>query len=302
MKMNRRDFTVSSLAFASGIRVVRGAPGKFKYAFCNESMKGMPWAEQCRLVSKAGYQGVEIAAFSLVKNDVSDLTPAVRRDMLAAMRDNGLACAGLHWLLVAPPAGLHCTTPDAALRKKSWDYIRSLVDFCGDLKGTVMVFGSPKQRNAQGIPVAQAIGYFTEGLRSVADHAQSRGVRILIESLDKTQTDVVNTMSEAAKVVAAVNHPSIQTMFDFHNTLDEKEPFEVLIRKYFNLIRHIHVQEMDGKYLGAGSGVKDFAKGFRTLKELGYDGWVSVEVFDFAPGPQKMAEESMKALRMLEQS
>ncbi len=275
---------------------------KFKFSFCNESMKGMPWPEQCKLVGKAGYQGIEVAAYSLVKNDVGDLTPADRREMVTAMKDAGLSCPGLHWLLMPPPAGLHCTTPDQALRQKSWDYVRRLVDFCGDLHGSVMIFGSPKQRNAQDIPVEQAIGYFTEGLRSVADHAGSRKVTILIEPLDHTQTDVVNTLAEAAKVVSAVNHPAVKTMFDFHNTPDETEPFDALIRKYFKLIRHIHIQEMDGKYLGAGSGVKDFAAAFQTLKALGYDRWISVEVFDFAPGPQKLAEESMKALRTLAQS
>ena len=262
----------------------------------------MPWPDQCKLVSQAGYQGVEIAPFSLVKNDVGDLTASDRRDMLAAMKDNGIVCAGLHWLLAPPPEGLHCTTPDAAVRQKTWDYIRRLVDFCSDLEGSVLVFGSPKQRNTLGISVERAVGYFIDGFRGVADHARSRKVIILVEPLDKTQTDVVNTMDEAAKVVSAVNHPAVQTMFDFHNTLDEKEPFDVLLRKYFSLIRHIHVQEMDGKYLGAGSGVKDFAKAFRTLKDLGYSDWISVEVFDFSPGPQKLAEESMKALRTLEQS
>lgn len=302
MKINRRDFAAATLALGATIRTVRGEAKKLKFAFCNESMKGMPWVEQCKLVGKAGYQGIEVAPFSLVKNDVGDLTAGDRRDMLAAMKDSGLTCAGLHWLLMPPPPGLHCTTPDQAVRQKSWDYVRRLVDFCADLQGPVMVFGSPKQRNAQGISVEQAVGHLIEGLRSVADHAASRNVSILIEPLDHTQTDVINTMAEGAKVVAAINHPAIKTMFDFHNTLDEKEPFDVLIRKYFDMIGHVHVQEMDGKYLGAGTGVIDFAKSFQTLKELGYDRWVSVEVFDFAPGPQKLAEESMKALRILAES
>lgn len=299
MKINRRDFAASTLAMGAVVGAIRGEPVKFKFSFCNESMKGMSWPDQCSLVSRAGYQGIEIAAFSLVKNDIEDLTAGDRHEMLTAMKDAGLACAGLHWLLMPPPAGLHCTTPDEALRRKSWDYVRRLVDFCADLQGSVMVFGSPKQRNAQGITVEQANGYFTEGLRSVADHAGSRKVSILIEPLDHGQTDVVNTLAEAAKVVEALNHPAVKTMFDFHNTPDEKEPFDVLIRKYFGIIHHVHVQEMDGKYLGAGSGVKDFARAFQTLKALGYDRWVSVEVFDFAPGPQKLAEESIKVLHTL---
>jgi D-psicose/D-tagatose/L-ribulose 3-epimerase len=303
MRINRRHFVAGSLAFgAAGQALLKAAPKPFKYAFCNESMQGMPWPDQCKLIANAGYQGVEIAPFSLVQNDVSELTAGDRRSMVTAMQDAGIECAGLHWLLAPPPPGLHATTGDRAVRDRTWAYFRQLIDFCGDLGGTVMVFGSPKQRNTQGIPVAAAVRHLTEGLAAVADQARERGVRILVEPLDHTQTDVVNTMAEARKVLGEIKHPAVSTMFDFHNTLDEKEPFHVLVEKHFDAIGHIHVQEMDGQYLGAGSGVRDFLPAFQALKRLKYNGWVSVEVFDFEPGPLKLANESMKALKELEKA
>jgi sugar phosphate isomerase/epimerase len=163
-----------------------------------------------------------------------------------------------------------------------------------------MVFGSPKQRSALGVPVPEAVRHFREGLAEAADHAQKRGVSILVEALDHTQTDVINTMAEAVAVVKEVNHPNIQTLFDFHNTLDEKRPLEELIRQYYSFICHVHVQEMDGKYLGAGAGATDYVPAFQALKDLGYRRWVSVEVFDFSPGPPKIAAESMRTLRAIE--
>lgn len=299
-----RAITRRSLLLAAGIgmttaRLRAADPTDFKFAFCNESMQGMTWAEQCRLVADAGYAGVEIAAFTLVKNTIDELTPAKRAEMVRTLKEHGLQCAGLHWLLAPPPAGLHWTTPDRQVREKTWAYFHKLIDFCGDMHGPIMVFGSPKQRNAAGISVEEATRNFAEGLVKMADHAKKRGVTILIESLDHTQTDVVNTMEQAAGIIRAINHSAIRTMFDFHNTVDEKKSFSELIIDHFTDIRHVHVQEMDGQYLGAGTGRRDFKEAFQTLKSLRYSGWVSVEVFDFKPGPEKLARESIKVLREL---
>jgi len=195
---------------------------------------------------------------------------------------------------------LHFTTPDAAVRQKSVDYLNALIDFSGDLGGPYMTFGSPKQRNTMGISKAEAKKYFADGLAKVADHAQQRGVKILIEHLGSSQTDVVNTLAEALEVAQRVNHPAIQIMFDFHNTEDETEPLDALIKKYYKNIYHVHVQEMNGKYLGTGNAVNDYVKSFQLLKDLKYDKWVSLEVFDFSPGGKTIAQESMKVLKEIE--
>lgn len=277
-------------------------PG-FKYAICNECMAADPqlsWLEQCRLAADAGYDGIEVAAFTLVKQGVQEITAAQRREMVSAMKDAGIKCVGLHWLLASPPKGLHFTTPDDVVRNKTVAYFHRLIDFCGDLGGRYMIFGSPKQRNAIGISIDEAKKNFAEGLAEVADHAQERGVKILIELLGEAATNVVNTMAEALELAKQVDHPAVQIMFDFHNATDETEPFDVLLRKYFDHIHHIHVQEMDGKHLGTGTAVQDYVKAFQTLKDLGYDKWISLEVFDFSPGGKTIAEESMRTLKQIE--
>ena len=276
----------------------------FNYAMCNESMMDLPWEEQCRIVGQAGYTGIEIAPFTLVKawklKGVEEISAFQRKGMVTFMEKAGLTCAGLHWLLAPPPAGLHFTSPDAAVRKRTVGYLDALIDFCGDLGGTPLIFGSPKQRNTKGISVEEAKRYLAEGLAAVAGHAQKRGVLVLIEPLDTSQTDVVNTMAEAMEILEEVEHSAIQTMFDFHNTVDETEAFDVLIKKHYAAIRHVHVQEMDGKHLGMGSAGTDFVKAFQTLKDLKFDRWISVEVFDFSPGGKKIAEASMTVLKEIE--
>ncbi|TKJ35048.1 MAG: xylose isomerase [Planctomycetes bacterium B3_Pla] len=311
-EINRRDFiktsggilgcaALSGLPFGCRTNEAGSSRWKgFKYAMCNESMAKLSWAEQCRIIGDAGYQGVEIAAFTLVKEGVQEIGPARRKEMVSVMKNTGIECAGLHWLLAPPPKGLHLTTPDAALRRKTVAYLDELIDFCGDLGGPYMTFGSPKQRNTRGISVEEAKKHFAEGLASVADHAQRRGVKILVEPLGKRTTDVVNTMAEAWDVAKRVDHPAIQIMFDFNNTVNETEPYDVLLKRHYKHLHHIHVQEQGGKHLGTGTAVNDYVKAFQTLKDLRYDEWVSLEVFDFSPGGKKIAEESMVTLKQIE--
>jgi sugar phosphate isomerase/epimerase len=277
----------------------------FKYAMCNECMAQLTWPEQCQIVSSAGYRGIEIAPFTLVKEGVHEISPTRRREMVLAMKDCGLECVGLHWLLTPPPEGLHFTTPDVLVRQTTIAYFHNLIDFCADLGGPYMIFGSPKQRSTVGISIAEAKKHFAEGLAKVADHAQERRVKILIEPLAKGATDVVNTMAEALDLAKQVDHPPrtrgpVAIIFDFHNTGDETEPFDVLLKKYFKHIHHVHVQEMDGKHLGTGAAVRDYVQAFQTLKDLKYDKWISLEVFDFSPGGKRIAQESMRTLRQIE--
>lgn len=272
----------------------------FNYAMCNESMRDLPWSEQCSIVSNAGYKGIEIASFTLVERGVGEITAGRRKEMVKVMEDNGLECAGLHWLLAPPPKGLHFTTPEKAVRQRTVAYLDELIDFCGDLGGEAMIFGSPKQRNTMGISKAEAKKYFAEGMAAVADHAKRRGVIIMIEPLDHTQTDVINTTAEAMEIVREIDHVSIQTMFDFHNTVDEVEDFVTLLKKYRKWIHHVHVMEMDGAYLGTGDGVTRYVDAFQYLKDIGYNKWVSLEVFDFTPGGKTIANESMKVLKQIE--
>ena len=272
----------------------------FKYAMCNESMQSESFENQCRIIAEAGYRGIEIAPFTLVQHGVGELDIAQRQQLLDTIRKNGLVCCGLHWLFAPPPSGLHFTTPDASVRQKSIDYLMQLIDFCSDLEGEVLVFGSPQQRSTDGITVEQARQHFAAGLAAVAEHAGQRGVQVLVEHLDRSQSDVINTLDEARQLVNAVGHPAIQLMFDFHNTADETEPLEDLIRQHFESICHVHVQEMDGRHLGTGNSEQDYTGAFQALKDLGYNGWVSLEVLDFTPDGRTIATESIRALNRIE--
>jgi len=266
----------------------------FRHAICNEAFDKWSFADACKAIRKAGYTGIEIAPFTLAETP-SAITAARRREYRDIIAGEGLQFAGLHWLMVSPK-GLHVTTPDQALRERSWQHIRNLIDLCADLgPGGIMVFGSPKQRETTGgLSREAATRHYVEGLASVALQAEERGVSILIEALPKAQCDVVLTLGEAASLVREIGSPAIQTMFDVHNAIDEADPHPTLVERHFPLIRHVHVNELDGRHCGWGS--YDFKPVLDTLRRLDYKGWVSLEAFDFTPGAEKLANESLRHL------
>jgi sugar phosphate isomerase/epimerase len=267
----------------------------FRHAICNEIFKDWDFAKACRFIKETGYEGIEIAHFTLA-DDPAGISAAQRHEYKTIIEGSGLTFVGLHWLMVAP-AGLHVTTPDRALRERSWRHIDHLIDLCADLgPNGVMVFGSPKQRGTTGGSTREeATGRFVEGLAGVAAHAQERGVKLLVEALPIEQTDVVLSLAEAAEIVRQIGSPAIQTMFDTHNAVDEKEPHDVLVDRYFDVIRHVHVNETDGGHCGTGD--YDFKPLLRILKERNYRGWVSLEAFQFEPGAEAIARGSLNYLR-----
>ena len=267
---------------------------RFRHSMCNEAFDRRPFAEVCREIRKSGYAGIEIAPFTLAENP-TDITAEQRKQYRGIMASEGLEFAGLHWLMVSPK-GLHVTGPDAALRQRSWQHIRNLIDLCADLGDNgVMVFGSPNQRSTTGgVTREQATRHFVEGLAGVAPHARERGVTVLVEALPAAQCDVVLTLAEAAAIVREIASPAVQTMFDVHNAIDETEPHAALVDRWFYVIRHVHVNELDGRHCGAGT--YDFKPVLDVLRRRNYAGWVSLEAFDFTPGAERLANESLRHL------
>lgn len=267
---------------------------RFRHSTCNEAFEGWNFAGACKAIRKVGYDGIEIAPFTLAERP-ADITPAQRREYRGIIAAEGLQFVGLHWLMVSPK-GLHVTTPDPALRAQGWQHIRDLIDLCADLgPNGVMVFGSPKQRETTGGATrAEATRNYVDGLAGVAPHAAERGVTILVEALPIGQCDVVTTLEEAVGIVNQICSPAVRTMFDVHNAIDEADPHTTLVDRYFDYIRHVHVNELDGKHCGAGN--YDFKPVLAALRRCNYAGWVSLEAFDFSYGAERLVTDSLRHL------
>jgi sugar phosphate isomerase/epimerase len=266
-----------------------------RFALCNEMFEGRPMAEVCSTAKRLGYDGIEIAPFTMAPS-AEDITTAQRKRVRRTIADNGLQTVGLHWLF-AGPSGLHMTTADHAVWTRTRDYLSSLLDLCSDLGGTVMVLGSPKQRSLlEGQTRQGAWDRAVELLGSVLDKAAGLGVTICLEPLSPVETDFINTVSEGMEMVRRLNHPSLKIHLDVKAMCSEPTPVPEIIRSVrAEDIGHFHVN--DANLYGPGMGNVDYAPIAEAVKDIGWDKWLSVEVFKYDPDPETIARKSIEYLR-----
>ena len=265
-----------------------------KFGLCQELFEDRPWEEQCRTMAALGYQGVEIAPFTFAPR-VTDLSADRRRTIRAQAEAHGLEVIGLHWLL-AKTEGFHLTTDDAAVRRATAEYLVALAHCCADLGGAILVFGSPAQRSLRpGVTKSRALDHAAEVLRAAMPACADRGVTVAFEPLTPKETDFVNTCAEACELIDRVGHPNLKLHQDVKAMLGaERESVPSLIAKYAGKTVHFHAN--DTNLLGPGMGETDFVPVFEALLESGYDGYVSVEVFDYAPGADHIARVSIETM------
>jgi len=115
-----------------------------RIALCNEVLGDMPLERQCEYAAALGYDGLEIAPFTL-SNSPEKISTADAAKIRSTVEASGLVVTGLHWLLVKPD-GLSLTDPDAAVRTRTLEVMMHLIGLCAELGGAVLVHGSPKQR------------------------------------------------------------------------------------------------------------------------------------------------------------
>lgn len=265
-----------------------------KFAICQELFEGWDWERQCRFMAETGYTGIELAPFTLAPR-ITDVSTAQRQQLRKVAEDHGLTICGLHWLL-AKTEGMHLTTSDTSQRAATSAYLRELAQACADLGGTILVFGSPAQRNVEpGMTRAQAYANAAEVFRNAMPVFGERSVTLCMEPLTPKETNFCNTCADAAELITLVDHPCFQLHQDVKAMLSESTPIPTLIEQYASVTKHFHVN--DNNLLGPGMGPTEYEPIFAALQRTKYSGWVSVEVFDYKPGAEFIARESLRYMR-----
>jgi sugar phosphate isomerase/epimerase len=261
-----------------------------RIALCNEVIAPMPFPQQCVYAAKLGYDGLEIAPYTL-SEEPHRMGAAQIAAARSAAQDAGVAVTGLHWLLVKP-AGLSISTRDDAVRRRTVEVMLALIDLCAALGGRYLVHGSPQQRRVDaGDTRAAALARAQETFAAVAERARKAGVVYCVEALASDQTPLINTMEEAAQVAASINNPFVKTMLDCSSAgRMEKEPLPALVERWVPKGLVAHVQLNDRNRRGPGQGEQRFAPLLGALKKHGYAGDLAVEPFDYVPdGPSAAA-------------
>lgn len=274
-----------------------------QFALCNEVLQPLPFGRQCAVTAALGYEGLEVAPFTLADDPMT-----ITDDDAAAFRrmaeDAGVAIFGLHWLLVAP-AGLSIVSADAALRARTTAVMLRMVELCRLMGGRYLVHGSPKQRSVPaGETRAATLDRLRDALAQAGRHAQACGVTYCIEPLAPRETDVVNTVAEAMALVDEIDSPGLQTMIDCSAAGQaEAEPVDALMARWMPGGHIAHVQVNDPNRRGPGQGAMAFAPIVRTIARMQaeghYRGIVAVEPFDYVPDGMGSAARAIGYLRGL---
>lgn len=272
-----------------------------RFALCNEVLQPLPFTEQCRLAAALGYDGLEVAPFTLAEDPMT-ITDAQAGEFRRIAQDHGLAIFGLHWLLVAP-AGLSIVDENAAVRRRTTEVMARLVELCALLGGSYLVHGSPKQRSVPaGSTREQAWERARECLRTAGEAAARQGVTYCLEPLSPRETDLFNTVEEAARMVDAIGSPALRTMIDCSAAGQaESEPVDRLMERWMPRGAIAHVQVNDPNRRGPGQGAMDFGPVLRVLARMEaaghFPGIVAVEPFDYAPDGPGCAARAIGYLR-----
>jgi sugar phosphate isomerase/epimerase len=265
-----------------------------KFAICNETFRDWPFDKAFALAAECGYTGVEIAPFT-ISNYVTDV-PAKRRAKIRRQAEKaGLEVVGLHWLL-AKTEGFHLTSPEAGVRRKTVEYLGALAEFCAELGGKLLVFGSPQQRNVlPGVDRDDAMKYAAEVLQKSLPAFEATDVTLAFEPLSPKTTNFVSTAAEAVALVKMVDSPRLRLILDCNAMSTESTPIPELIRTNRSWLAHFHANDPNKQ--GPGFGELDFVPILGALAEIDFRGWISVEVFNYAPGPERLARESIEYMR-----
>ncbi|MEM7700228.1 MAG: sugar phosphate isomerase/epimerase family protein, partial [Verrucomicrobiota bacterium] len=252
-----------------------------KYAICNETFQDWPFEKAFQYAREVGYTGIEVAPFTLAPS-ATEVSAEQRETVRQQIKDAGLECVGLHWLL-AKTEGFYLTTPDDAVRKHTGDYLKELAKLCRDLDGSIMVLGSPQQRNLlDGVSHEQGMTLAAEAIKSAMPVLEDCGVTLALEPLGRAEGDFLNTAASGVELAQMVDSPNCRLHLDVKAMSDEEKAIPDIIRDCQEWTAHFHAN--DPNLLGPGMGEVEFDPIFAALKEADYQGWASVEVFRYEPG------------------
>jgi D-psicose/D-tagatose/L-ribulose 3-epimerase len=271
-----------------------------RISLCNEVVRELAFERQCAFARAVGYDGLEIAPFTLGE-EPHLLPPSRRRAMRAAAAAEGIAITGLHYLLLAP-AGLSVTAEASAHYTRTIEVMRRLCDLAADLGAGVLVHGSPAQRQLEVGKEAEGRRRAVAAFAAAAEAAGKAGVTYCIEALAPSETKFVNTVAEAAAIVREVAHPALKSMLDCSAAARaETQAIPELLQQWLpsGIIAHVHFNDPNRR--GPGEGGLSFAPILRALRDGGYQGLAAVEPFVYEPDGRACAARAIGYLRGLEQ-
>jgi protein FrlC len=222
-------------------------------------------------IARIGYDGIEIGA-AAPHAYPSQVTKERRQTIKRLLDDNGLALSSM---LPAPGGGpgFNVASPLPEERREAIEQYKQVIELCADLGGQTVLYVAGWQ--IYGTTRAQAWAWSAEALKEVAKAAEGSGVVLAIEPTP-TDSNLVESCDHAIELMEQVASPNVKLMFDTQHAFYRNEvPTDYVYRMGKNL-RHVHLSEFGRLAPGQGSG--DFVGLVAALREIGYDGYLAMEI------------------------
>lgn len=238
-----------------------------------------------------GYRAAREMGFDAVEIFPPDARAV--RDALPALREHGLALAAVGTGGGAVRHKLSLSHADPEHRQRARDFVRSLIDAAAEM-GAAAIVGSMQGRWGDGVDRETVLQYLSDALHDLGEHARARGMPLLFEPLNRYETNLINTLADAARFVDPLAGGNVRVLADlFHANIEEADIAES-IRAAAGHVGHVHWADSNRR--AAGLGHTDFAPIATALRQTGFSGCVSAEVFAL-PDPQAAARHTIESFR-----
>jgi sugar phosphate isomerase/epimerase len=253
------------------------------------SLAGGPWIFSDELevslakAKAAGFDAVELftaSADAVEPNKLLDLLDEHKLALAAVGTGAGLV---LH--------GVSLTNREESIRKKACEFIGEMIAFGGRF-GAPAIVGSMQGSVEPPVERKQALAWLAEGLNRLGHKAADCGVNLILEPLNRYETNLINRLGDGAELIESVGVGNVYLLADlFHMNIEEVSVTDA-IRAAGSRIGHLHF--VDSNRRAAGMGHIDLAAVGRALSEIGFDGYASAEALAW-PDPDRAAAQTIAA-------
>jgi sugar phosphate isomerase/epimerase len=242
-------------------------------------------ADGCRKAAELGFDAVEVFPPG---------PDAVSADELRNLLDDN----GLELAAVGTGAGwvkhkLSLTSPDEAVRDKAVAFVQRIMDLAAKFDVPAII-GSMQGRWEGAVTKPVALRYLGNALFKLDNHADDLGTTLLYEPLNRYETNLVNTLGDAATLLSGLATQHVKILADLYHMNIEETNLADAIRAAGPRIGHVHFADSNRR--AAGLGHTDFAPVVAALKDVGYDGYLSAEVLPL-PDTDAAARQTIESFR-----
>ena len=236
-------------------------------------------------IAALGYDGVELAVRDPKLLDADEVRALVQR--------HGLAVPAIGTGQAYGEEGLSFTDPDEGVRRRAIQRIKDHIDFATHFDALIII-GLIRGVARGGVSREQAMRWLVEALKECVGFAEERGVRLVLEPLNRYETNLINTVAEGLALIERVGAGHLGLLLDtFHMNIEEPS-IEESVKAAKGRLLHVHVADSNRWYPGAGH--LDFARIVAALRDIGYEGYLSAEILPL-PDPDTCVRRTIEFLR-----